>query len=169
MMEWKILKENNDYEINIDGYVRNRKTKKIKNFWITTIGYKTVSLGSRKNQKTYYIHRLIANNFIDNPNNYNEVNHIDGNKANNDVSNLEWCTHKHNMREAFANNLVHVKKEGNNPMAKKVKQTNLLTGETIIWDSMTQANHTKGYSTGRICDACKGKTDIYKNSVWEYV
>lgn len=169
MAEWKILKENNDYEINIDGYVRNRKTKIIKSFWVTTIGYKTVNLGSRKNQKTYYIHRLIANNFIDNPNNYNEVNHIDGDKTNNNVNNLEWCTHKHNMREAFTNNLIHIKREGNSPRAKKVKQTNLLTGEIIIWDSMTQANHKKGYSTGSICDVCKGKRETYKNCLWEYV
>ena len=79
MNNWRELKENNKYEINEKGIVRSKKTKKELRYWETTTGYNTVSLCHNNKQKTYYIHRLMANNFLDNPKNYNEVNHIDGN------------------------------------------------------------------------------------------
>jgi hypothetical protein len=59
-------------------------------------GYMVVDVYHKGNCKTSYIHRLVASHFIDNPSNLHEVNHIDGDKTNNHVSNLEWCTHKQN-------------------------------------------------------------------------
>lgn len=57
----------------------------------------------KKNQKNKYIsiHRLVAEAFIPNPNNYNVINHIDSNTYNNLVNNLEWCTQSHNIKEAY--------------------------------------------------------------------
>ena len=64
-------------------------------------GYLAVQLwgkgGNKRGFKTFSIHRLVAESFIQNPNNYPEVNHIDEDKANNCVENLEWVTHKQNM------------------------------------------------------------------------
>ena len=169
MNNWIELKENDKYEINECGIVRNKKTKRPLKYWKTTIGYYTVCLFRNGNQKTYYIHRLIANNFIKNPNNYNEVNHIDGNKQNNSINNLEWCTHKHNMQEAHDNGLVKETYGKDNPISKKVKQTIIKTGETIIWDSMMDAKRKMGYSTGSISDACQGNLKTAYKSKWEYV
>lgn len=56
-------------------------------------------------RKMFKVHRLVANAFIENPNNYNVINHIDGNPLNNYVSNLEWCTPKHNAQHAIENKL----------------------------------------------------------------
>ena len=133
MNKWKVLKENNKYEININGIVRNRKTKKIKSYWETKIGYYTVNLlEDNKKGKTYYIHRLVANNYIDNPNNYNEVNHINGNKKDNRIENLEWCNHQKNISEAYRLNLIPKVYGKNHKSSKKIKQTNLITGEIKI-------------------------------------
>jgi hypothetical protein len=68
---------------------------------ISSHGYQVVSV----NRKTKYVHRLIAEEHIPNPNNYPCVNHINGNKLDNRVENLEWCTFKHNNNHARDNGL----------------------------------------------------------------
>lgn len=69
-------------------------------------GYYRVDLSKERKSKRFRIHRLIAKTFIPNPNNFPEVNHINGNKKDNCINNLEWCTHKHNMKEAYKLGLV---------------------------------------------------------------
>ena len=76
---------------------KEKKLKPYKNSW----GYMLVDM--RKNKKRYIkcVHRLVAEAFIDNPNNLPEVNHIDCNRANNNVNNLEWCTRSYNIKYSF--------------------------------------------------------------------
>lgn len=69
-------------------------------------GYLLFGFQIGRKKKNYYIHRLVAEAFIPNSNSYKEVNHKDCNKANNHVSNLEWCTILGNRRHAVKNNLV---------------------------------------------------------------
>lgn len=78
----------------------------------TGIIYKLAHL--RINGKTISksVHRLVAQSFIPNPNNYRCVNHIDGNTLNNSVNNLEWCSNGHNVRHAFSHELINYYKEG---------------------------------------------------------
>lgn len=75
-------------------------------------------------KKTLYVHRLVALTYVDNPNNYSEVNHIDANKLNNDYINLEWCTHLENMRHMHTNGLrIPSRLFGeDNPRAKLTEQ-----------------------------------------------
>jgi hypothetical protein len=73
-------------------------------------GYNTFLFSVKKNKKTFKSHRLVAISFIDNPNNLPCVNHIDGNKQNNCINNLEWCTHKENTKHAFDTGLIKEKK-----------------------------------------------------------
>jgi len=60
-------------------------------------------------QKTMKVHRLVALTYLDNPNNYPEINHKDGNRYNNHYSNLEWCTQEQNNNHAKTNNLYNKK------------------------------------------------------------
>lgn len=69
-------------------------------------GYRAITLVNNRVRRNFYLHRLVAIHFIDNPFNHNQVNHIDGNKTNNIVSNLEWCSRKANMQHASINGLL---------------------------------------------------------------
>ena len=74
-------------------------------------GYDVVRLTINKKRYVRLVHRLIALTFIYNENNHKEVNHVDGNKKNNAVSNLEWCTRQHNIRHAHENGLCSYSKK----------------------------------------------------------
>ena len=121
------------YEISTFGRVRSierlvdfRGTQKrfipgkIVSQWIMKTGYKKVVLKPNKEMKQYNlpVHRLVAIAFIDNVENKKQVNHKDGNKLNNNVDNLEWCTPKENARHAQEKGLVKKCLGEKNSMAK---------------------------------------------------
>ena len=93
MKEKDIL--NGDYTVWENGQIRVNYKDCINIYELN--GYDTISY---KN-KTLYVHRLIAEAFIPNPNNYPCINHINGNKKDNRIENLEWCTYSHNNKEAY--------------------------------------------------------------------
>lgn len=98
---WKDIPEWEDYyEVNEKGEVRNKQTLKLIEGDVNNAGYYRVALYHKPNKKRFFRHRLVAQLFIPNPNNYAEVNHIDGDKSNNCVDNLEWCNRSYNEREA---------------------------------------------------------------------
>lgn len=87
---------NGDYLIARDGKVFSVKNKKFLHQADNGHGYKSVCVCISGKPKKYYVHRLVAEAFVKNPNQYPEVNHIDENRANNNADNLEWCTSKYN-------------------------------------------------------------------------
>lgn len=89
---YKTIKDYPNYEINESGLIRNAETGVIKKERLAKCGYMTVQIGSEK----LYVHRLVAETFIPNPNNLPCVNHKDEHKTNNCVDNLEWCTVAYN-------------------------------------------------------------------------
>ena len=84
--------------------------------------YESVNLCGIHNRRQEYIHRLVAETFIPNPNNKPQVNHINGLKTDNRVENLEWCTHKENMTHAKEKGLKKQTYGTNNPNAKLTKE-----------------------------------------------
>ena len=90
-----------DYQITKEGQVINKHTGHILSGQPNGKGYLRVSIGG----KLMFIHRLVAEKFLENPNHYEQVNHKDGNKLNNNVDNLEWVTNQQNRNHAVQNGL----------------------------------------------------------------
>lgn len=106
---WEKVNGYENYEVSSHGKVR-------KNYATSTIilkpmineyGYASVDLWENGKRKRHKIHRLVAIAFLPNPMMLNEVNHIDGNKLNNRMSNLQWCTRSENIKHAYRTNLTH--------------------------------------------------------------
>lgn len=124
-MEWRPVKGYEGvYEISSDGQVMRCLTKKILKPGVATIGYLVVSLWKNNKGKTHYIHRLIAEHFIDNPMNLATVNHIDGNKLNNEISNLEWSSYSENNKHAYDTGLKVVSENVRNWARKRAIEFN---------------------------------------------
>lgn len=99
-------------------YSTKRKVKKQLSIKITRGGYPSVHLCSPSGDRWPTIHRLVAENYIPNPENKPTVNHIDGNKLNNNVSNLEWATVSENVQHSFDTGLKKQHKGSKNPASK---------------------------------------------------
>jgi len=113
---WKeILNSNGNYEISNYGNIRNKNGLMKPQL---DRGYLKVRLIINGVRKGYPIHRLVGLAFIPNPHNKKCINHIDGNKTNNNISNLEWVTHSENNIHAYKNNLQPSKKGIKNGRAK---------------------------------------------------
>lgn len=98
---WKNIPEWEEfYEINENGDVRNKLTGNYIKGDINNAGYYRVCLYHKSKKQRFFRHRLVAQLFIPNPNNYLEVNHINGDKSLNHKDNLQWCNRTYNEREA---------------------------------------------------------------------
>lgn len=125
-----------------------------------------------RNNKQYYprIHRLVAETFIPNPENKEQVNHIDGNKYNNRVDNLEWCTNLENMQHAIRTGLVK-NKGADNPRSKAVQQLDLEGNILNEFGSTREAGSFLGNANknSKIWNACNGKSKTAYGYKWQYV
>jgi len=110
---WKsVLEFENYYVISNTGALRSlhhRNLGKVLKTRIDRANYYTVRLTKKMKTCTKYIHRLLAENFIPNPDGKSFVNHINGNQLDNRLCNLEWSTHSENIKHAYDTGLIHKK------------------------------------------------------------
>lgn len=145
--------------------------EKIKSLRKIKQGYLLVDLYKNNIQTTFRVHRLVADNFLINYENKETVNHINGDKADNRVSNLEWATPKEQNEHFYKNNLksdASIRKSiaaMNKANSKKV----LCIEDNIIYDSVMDAARKNNISDTLIRKCIYGKNKTAKGKTWKYI
>ena len=106
--------------------------------------------------KSFTVHTLVANAFLAKEDKRLHINHIDGDKTNNNLNNLEWCTPTENIRHAFKNGMVG--------LAKKP----VIRSDGKVFESASDAQRSTGVSQSNICQCCLGRKEDAGGFNWEY-
>lgn len=133
---------------------------------ISKCGYGFVALYKNNKRKDVRIHRLVANAFLNNLNCYPIINHKDGNKMNNNVENLEWCSYSQNTNHAIENNLIRFYKGSQNKKARKIAQCDLNGNVVKVWFGVRDVARQTGYSYGNIDQCIRNKRKTAYGYVW---
>lgn len=128
-------------------------------------GYLFVSLCKNGRKENVVIHRIVSLLFIPNPNNMSEVDHIDGNKINNKVSNLRWVTAKQNSNNLKAPNTIGKKL---NKGGKAVLQFDLSGNFIKEWVTAMEVERSLGFGRSSISNCCNGVLKTAFGFKWEY-
>lgn len=140
-----------NYEVSNLGKIRNIKTGIVLKPQLHSAGYLMHALYGHGKKKFLLLHRIIATAFIDNPDEKPCVNHIDENKLNNDLSNLEWCTKREN--NVHGTRIKRIAEKN----SQKVIQLDLDDNVLNVFKSMVQAERETGVPHQNISHCCNGK------------
>lgn len=149
------------YEVSQNGEVKSLLKNRLLKPWKHKKGYLVVTLTKDKKHNHFYVHRLVAEAFIPNPKNLPQVNHIDGNKENNCVTNLEWCNDDENRIHAYRNGL--------RKMCENVKVEMYDLDCVLIkrYSSITEASKDSGVNIGNISRCLNGGCKTAGGYIWE--
>ena len=165
----KQIKGFENYLITLDGKVFSLYTMKFLKLKVTNAGYNQIQLFDGEGDYKYFsVHRLVAEAYISNPENKQYVNHVDGNKLNNCLLNLEWVTLSENMKHAYDNNLIKLSdkklkacsENGKKNGFKNLKDRSRLIldlNNGIFYQSCTEAARIYGISHQYMSDMLSGK------------
>ena len=159
---WKVIPGYSKYQCSNNGKIRRSDTKELRKLQ-EKMGYHYCCLFSDgQKPKNFRVHRLVAKLFVKNkkPDKYTIVNHIDGNKLNNNSENLEWTTISGNNKHSVRNNLTGVTKRRISQYVADELYEN--------YDSLTDASKATGFHMSRIVEVCKGQREEYEGFVFKY-
>lgn len=169
---WKNIKGYEGlYQISNLGRVKslgNNKTRKekIRSSRKDKKGYEKVDLYKNGRIRTLFIHRLVATAFIPNVETFDEINHIDENPSNNNVSNLEWCNRSYNINYGNRTRKCSLKLKGRN--AKSINQYDINGKFIKHWLSMTEASNELKINKGSISNCCRNKKNTAGGYKWKF-
>lgn len=130
--------------------------------------YLRIGLNKKGKRKSFLVHRLVAEAFIPNLQNKPQVNHKDGDKSNNCVENLEWCTNLENKMHAVQNNLTARLYEEKNPHCTKINQYNLDGILIKQWECIKTASKKLNISASSISNCCRNINKTAGQFIWRY-
>jgi len=178
MEEWRDV---HGYEglYHVSSLGRIKRNERFKTLRVDRRGYLTVWLCKNSTQKNYKVHRLVATAFIQNPEGKKTVNHIDGNKQNNAVENLEWATHSENIIHANKTGLRTVtdaQRKAASANGKKTCDQNRQRKAVFCTKDGIKREFVSAHDGARfvcgspspIIKCCKGKKKTYKGYEWGY-
>lgn len=169
------------YQVSNFGRVKSLKfgKEKILRPRKTRNGYLRVNLCKNEKLKGYYIHRLIATAFIPNPMNLPTVNHIDEDKTNNNVTNLEWmnlsqqqrhgtCQQRRVANTDYKARTAKIDYQAiGEKLSKQVYQYSLDGTLVAIWESTTECGR-QGFNQGNVAACCRGELKTHRGYIWSY-
>ena len=179
---WKDIDGYDGYQVSNKGRVKStivRKEGKLLKPVVNKLGYFQLGLSVNGKSKTHYVHRLVAETFIPNPDKKLCIDHINTDRTDNRVENLRWCTHKENInnpltkekwRDTHKGREVLSTRGGKHPKAKKVQQ---FTKDGLFikeWGTPKEASREMGFkSSTNIVDCCNGWQKTAYGFIWKYV
>lgn len=174
METWKDIADYEGlYKVSSHGKVYSCITGKILNTRLSSSGYLKVQLYKNNQPKTVYIHRLVASSFLDKKSENLEVNHIDGNKTNNNIENLEWVTKSENQIHAIKNNLrksspMLGKTGRKNPKSKPVLQFSMQGKFLAEYACISEAARSVNCKHSSISACLSGRKKTAAGYVWKH-
>lgn len=173
MIEWKVIKGFEDYEVSSDGFIRSNRCKrsKIIRGHVGKGGYVMVALIAKDSTVKKYksVHRIVAEAFIENPENKPCIDHINTIKTDNRVENLRWCTPKENARNPIT--MIRMLKACQLTTEQQKKMV-YVYNENLEYQSgftSTADAGRKGYSQGNVTRCCGGALRRYLGLIWSYI
>lgn len=157
---YKTIEEYPNYEVSNMGNVRRKGGKMLKPLFTKNTGYYMVCLYNEFGSKRVLIHRLVADAFLSNPNNYPVVNHINEDKTDNRVENLEWCTRSYNIN--YGASISKIRKSKQKGCLQMDMEGNIIKE----WECIRVAQRT--LKINNISKCCMGKMKTTGGYKWKY-
>lgn len=163
MEQWKDIKGYEGYQVSDWGRVKNLKFGRERILkGRKARGYLYVGLYQDGKQVIKKVHRLVAEAFLENPQNLPQVNHKDEDKTNNSVENLEWCDSKYNNNYGTANQRRTEK------LSRRVDQIDMITSEVIHQWKSTRECGRNGFNQSAVGKCARGERKTHKGFIWKY-